>query len=294
MPRKWIIACVIGDTAGLAPRLEASDAKARLRRDERRRVEAALDAPAAADSLADLLTVTLAAVDEYLGYSMSAFMLAIATPPLPGERVYAGTTRGFKPSVLEEYFECWASRDPLASEAGRLSFLRDGRVALADIYRTLDRPRRRFVDDFLRRIQAPHQLSYRLPVGWTDGYLTVMGAAEHTERDKCLLGAFAPGLAELLQALLPRGRRCGLTRREAQVTELVTLGFSNPEIAGVLCVEEDTVKKHVSRAMDKVGVRRRSALAVVWATGHSLEIRPVVQTPRRSDPRSAGAAQDSE
>lgn len=258
---------------GVRPR--AGDGAAQLCRDELRRLEATLAAAAAADSLADLLTVTLSAVDEHLGYPTSAFMLAIAAPPRPGAQAYAGATRGFRPYVLEEYFERWRSRDPLASEAGRVSFLNEGHVALADIYPALDRPRRRFVDDFLRRNRAPHQLSYRLPVGWSDGYLTVMGATEYTQRDRRLLGALAPGLAELLRARLPRGRSCGLTVREAQVAELVTLGLSNLEIATVLSVEEDTVKKHVSRAMDKLGVRRRSALAVTWATGHSLDLHAV-------------------
>ena len=60
--------------------------------------------------------------------------------------------------------------------------------------------------------------------------------------------------------------------REAQVAELVTLGFANAQIAAVLHVEEDTVKKHVSHAMGKLGVGHRTSLAVTWATGTRLDI----------------------
>jgi DNA-binding NarL/FixJ family response regulator len=86
------------------------------------------------------------------------------------------------------------------------------------------------------------------------------------------MNALAPQLTELLARRLPAGLEAGLTVREGQVAELVTLGFSNAEIAGILHVEEDTVKKHVSHAMAKVGVHRRTQLAVAWATGRRLDL----------------------
>jgi DNA-binding CsgD family transcriptional regulator len=280
------------DPAGTVCRASAAGTAARLRRDEVRRVDRALGETAAADSVGDLLTLALVAVDEHLGYSTSAFMLAIAAPPLPGARAYAGVTHGFEPYVAEEYFERWCDRDPLASDAGRLSFLHSGRASLADLYPMLDEPRRRFVDDFLRRIRARHQLSHRLPGGWSDGYLTVMRTTEFAERDQRVLGALSSRLSEQLAALLPRGLSCGLSVREAQVAELVALGFANQEIAGVLHVEEDTVKKHVSRAMGKLGIRRRSALAVTWATGHSLGLDGMQTSPARAR-SSTGASRSA-
>jgi hypothetical protein len=80
--------------------------------DRRRRLDAVLDAAARAASLVDLLQVTLAALDEHLGYARSAFMLAVAEPPLSGRRAYAGVTHGSPEYMLEEYFERWADRDP--------------------------------------------------------------------------------------------------------------------------------------------------------------------------------------
>lgn len=237
-----------------------------------------LDAAAAAGSLVDFLTATLAALDEHLGYPQSAFMLTLAEPPLPGSRAYAGATHGQPPYVLEEYFERWADSDPLGSRAAGECFLRNGRATTGGIYHALDSPRRRFVDDFLCRIRTPHELSYRLPIGATDAYLTLQSAADYFDWDERVLEELAPALQELLRSRLPRGVDGGLSLRETQVVELVTLGFSNREIAGVLHVEEDTVKKHVSRALARLGVERRTSLAVAWATGRRIDLPPTIKS----------------
>ena len=47
------------------------------------------------------------------------------------------------------------------------------------------------------------------------------------------------------------------------MAELVALGFTNREIAGVLHVQVDTVKKHVKHALAKLGLARRTDLAVL-------------------------------
>ncbi len=146
-------------------------------------------------------------------------------------------------------------------------------------------PQCRFVDDFLRRIRLAGQLSHRLPVGWSEGYLTLMGPEDHGPRDECLIEELAPGLIDLLRARLPIGLDAGLSTREAQVAELVTLGFSNREIADVLHLEEDTIKKHVSRVLARLGMRRRSELAAAWATGHRMDL-PFKQG-RQTDSRSS-------
>jgi DNA-binding CsgD family transcriptional regulator len=223
-------------------------------------------------SLPEFLATTLDAVHAELGHERCAFMLVLAEPPLPGRRAFAGVTHGWAPFVLEEYFERWADCDPLASEPARSDFHRRGSTTIADLYPRLDPARRRFVDDFLRRMRTPEQLSLRLRGPWTDGYLTVMGTEDVGERDRILLGALAPRLAELLRERLPRGMDAPLSVREAQVAELVAIGFSNREIAEVLHVEEDTVKKHMSHVLKRLGMERRTQLAVAWATGRRLDV----------------------
>jgi DNA-binding NarL/FixJ family response regulator len=50
----------------------------------------------------------------------------------------------------------------------------------------------------------------------------------------------------------------GLTRRELEITRLMTGGYSNREIAAALQLSEGTVKNHVSNILSKLGVRDRT------------------------------------
>jgi DNA-binding CsgD family transcriptional regulator len=261
-----MIGAVIGNRAA------HSDRPAGIGADEHRRLDAVLEAAEGARSLGELLTTTLAALEEHLGYPKSTFMLTLAEPPLSGRRAYGGVTHGGPASVLEEYFERWADVDPLGSPAAQLSYVRRGSASIVELYPSLDRSRRRFVDEFLRRTFGQRQLSYRLPVRATDAYLTLLGSEEFGPRDERRICALLPDLRELLSGYLPRGLDAPLSLRETQTVELVALGFSNREIAKVMHIEEDTVKKHVSRALAKLEIERRAALAVAWATGRRLEI----------------------
>ncbi|HEY1297720.1 MAG TPA: response regulator transcription factor [Chloroflexota bacterium] len=60
-----------------------------------------------------------------------------------------------------------------------------------------------------------------------------------------------------------------LTQRELEVLRLVGRGLSNEEIADQLVIGEGTVKTHVGRIFDKLGVRDRPA-AIVFAFDHGV------------------------
>lgn len=54
---------------------------------------------------------------------------------------------------------------------------------------------------------------------------------------------------------------CTLSEREEEVAQLVARGLSNLEIAEHLYISEGTVKCHLVKVFDKLGVRRRSQIA---------------------------------
>jgi DNA-binding CsgD family transcriptional regulator len=200
---------------------------------ERRHATAVLETVDGARSLGEFLTLTLEALDEHLGIRRSAFMLAL-------------------------------------SDGRHLDHAGAGRATIAGVCARFGGQQRR---DSVRRNGDQKQLSFRLAgCGWSDGYLTLVGGGDGDEHARRMLETLAPSLTERLRRHLPRGIGGVLSARESQVAELLALGFSNREIAQIMCIEEDTVKKHVAHATDKLGLRGRTQLAVCWSSGRLLEL----------------------
>lgn len=75
---------------------------------------------------------------------------------------------------------------------------------------------------------------------------------ERALRDLQEAGVQAPGVN-------PKSKEAyGLTSREMHVLRLLTQGFTNRQISGVLCISQNTVKSHVAHIFNKLGVVRRS------------------------------------
>ncbi len=60
-----------------------------------------------------------------------------------------------------------------------------------------------------------------------------------------------------------------LSLREQEVLKLLVKGYSNPKIAETLSISESTVKAHVGKIFDKLGVSNRIE-AVVLAINKNL------------------------
>lgn len=98
-----------------------------------------------------------------------------------------------------------------------------------------------------------------------DGYLLKSSPAAGMAHE---LRALASGSAVVDAAVLKRLREPsreplgGLTQREGEVAELVAQGCSNREIAEQLFISEGTVRNVLSAALEKLGLRDRTQLAI--------------------------------
>jgi DNA-binding CsgD family transcriptional regulator len=70
----------------------------------------------------------------------------------------------------------------------------------------------------------------------------------------------AVSVRELGTAMGAFSRRYRLSRREAEVVDLVLLGYRNRDIAAALGASPATIKKHLTHVFDKVGVDTRTQL----------------------------------
>ena len=56
----------------------------------------------------------------------------------------------------------------------------------------------------------------------------------------------------------------GLTAREREVLNLLARGMSNRDIAEELVITNKTVKNHLSRIYEKIGVHSRAEAIALW------------------------------
>ena len=103
------------------------------------------------------------------------------------------------------------------------------------------------------------------------GVQLVGGTRAVARGEELLAPALTRRLIEQFVAEPRPGRPAGferLTLREREVLQLVAQGLSNAEIAERLVVSLETVKTHVSRCLDKLGLRDRvQAVILAYETG---------------------------
>ena len=87
---------------------------------------------------------------------------------------------------------------------------------------------------------------------------------DFSERDRAVLDALLPNLAQFRVNAVRRRRADDpvvekLTARECEILALVAEGRQNGEIARLLWISADTVRKHLENAYEKLGVHTRTA-----------------------------------
>ena len=79
----------------------------------------------------------------------------------------------------------------------------------------------------------------------------------------------------------------GLSKREAEVVEMVTKGLSNKEVANQLFVTEKTIKFHLTNIYKKMSLKSRAQL-IVWCMPHQH----FIEEARRSTQTLQNSGQD--
>ena len=144
-----------------------------------------------------------------------------------------------------------AARD--ADAAVRLAGAADGqRQALGAVPWPSER---RYLDDWLSRARRTlGQSAYRR--AWDDGRVSTLAEALR--------------MAEALLVVQPAGSAAGaLSPRERDVALMLARGLTNKQVAAELVVSPATVRSHVERILDKLGLHSRAQVAV-WASQHGL------------------------
>jgi len=102
------------------------------------------------------------------------------------------------------------------------------------------------------------------PAGWIRKVGFFRTHRDFSELDRLALQLLRPHLhAVYLDAERRRNGVPYLTRREREILQLVSQGYSNAEIAGTLFIAVATVRKHLENIYNRTGVRTRSAAAAL-------------------------------
>ena len=140
-----------------------------------------------------------------------------------------------------------------------------------DLYNTVGRP---------LGIEASMEFWFQPPGGPVEGLTLDSGRLAFSERDRNVLDVLGQQLIRLARARAEARTThaaARLSRREAEVLEMVARGGTNADVARRLGISPTTVRTHLENAFAKLGVHTRSAAVMAAFNGtspHSLGTRP--------------------
>lgn len=187
-------------------------------------------------------------VDVSCGCDLVA-RVEVVSQTVPAQ-VVAASKRGYHEDPL---------RDPLRARETRV-------LRLADFVRRSQLRRLRFYADVWRPLGIDDRLRLWLPAptGRARVIFFERSGRPYTERDRRVLELLRPHLIRIERnAAFRRSAKdtFGLTDREAEVLGWVHDGKTNGEIAKLLQLSPHTVRTHLERVFDKLGVHTRTAAA---------------------------------
>ena len=165
--------------------------------------------------------------------------------------------------------EVWAHRERFLPYSYTYSAPAGERVSVrrwSDFYTQTELKNQPFYDLIRQDIPIRYGIIMPLPApaGWHRRIALFRMNRDFTERDRLVLQLLRPHVHELY--LDAEGRRRGvpyLTRREREILQLVSLGYSNADIAGRLFISVATVRKHMENIFNRTGVRTRGGAAAL-------------------------------
>jgi LuxR family transcriptional regulator, maltose regulon positive regulatory protein len=126
----------------------------------------------------------------------------------------------------------------------------------------------------LQALFSPHSQQHKWAISPTASIAKLLAAFEQEQSgaSRSREGAitYKPALSSARQpSIISSAPGISFTRREQEVLRLLATGASNQDIAQTLVISLDTVKKHVSHLLGKLGASSRTQ-AVALARAHSL------------------------
>jgi DNA-binding CsgD family transcriptional regulator len=164
------------------------------------------------------------------------------------------------PAPVVEAMHAYSWQRPTAAERLRAA---DGAVKLSDRISRRDLLGLDFYHEVMRPLGIKDDLTLLLTVApQTIAGFSLTRGEPFTERDRVILDLLAPHLARARARMATRRTMqpdVDLTEREWDVMRWLAQGKTNKEIASLLGVTSNTVRKHLENVFEKLGVRTRTA-----------------------------------
>lgn len=237
---------------------------------ELRHYEAAFSVLEACDGATDLTEFRQSVVmslAKYYHVASTTFFVGSTTPLacLDPDPVINGITRG----MLPEYQEAWHQHDLFAAPDTQPMFHASRVASLSELSTLSDSPKH-YVADYLYRHGI--NCATALVLDLSGGRRGLIGLFDRDSqrlgpRELASLRLLAKPLSRIAQTLpgpgQPHSALARLSRRQVEVARLVSEGLSNRAIADLLSINEDSVKKYVSRILAESGCHNRTELALL-------------------------------